>query len=147
MLSFQVTAQNIAPVPLDPATYTVLAEIQTHSEVIACFSVSFNPSRIVLIPSDTCICCWNFSYLLLIIMNTTILGNKLLISLLPLAELNWWLDEQELGHDKGGFPWWLSNEECACQCRRHGFSPWVGKILWRRKWQPTPVFLPGKSHG
>jgi len=27
------------------------------------------------------------------------------------------------------------------------FSPWVGKILWRRKWQPTPVFLPGKSHG
>ena len=28
-----------------------------------------------------------------------------------------------------------------------GFNPWVGKIPWRRKWQPTPVFLPGKSHG
>ena len=28
-----------------------------------------------------------------------------------------------------------------------GFDPWVGKILWRRKWQPTPVLLPGKSHG
>ena len=28
-----------------------------------------------------------------------------------------------------------------------GFDPWVGKIPWRRKWQPTPVFLPGKSHG
>ena len=28
-----------------------------------------------------------------------------------------------------------------------GFDPWVEKILWRRKWQPTPVFLPGKSHG
>ena len=27
------------------------------------------------------------------------------------------------------------------------FDPWVGKIPWRRKWQPTPVFLPGKSHG
>ena len=27
------------------------------------------------------------------------------------------------------------------------FNPWVGKISWRRKWQPTPVFLPGKSHG
>ena len=27
------------------------------------------------------------------------------------------------------------------------FNPWVGKILWRRKWQPTPVLLPGKSHG
>ena len=31
--------------------------------------------------------------------------------------------------------------------RRHGFNPWVGKIPWRRKWQPTPVFLPEKSHG
>ena len=30
---------------------------------------------------------------------------------------------------------------------RHGFSPWVGKIPWRRAWQPTPVFLPGESHG
>ena len=30
-------------------------------------------------------------------------------------------------------------------CRRHGFSPWVEKIPWRRKWQLTPVFLPGKS--
>ena len=35
----------------------------------------------------------------------------------------------------------------ACQCRRHGFDPWVGKIHWRRKWQTTPVFLPGKFHG
>ena len=34
------------------------------------------------------------------------------------------------------------------RCRRcHGFDPWVGKIPWRRTWQPTPVFLPGKSHG
>ena len=30
---------------------------------------------------------------------------------------------------------------------RSGFDPWVGKIPWRRKWQPTPVFLPGESHG
>ena len=30
---------------------------------------------------------------------------------------------------------------------RHSFDPWVGKILWRRKWQPTPVFLPGKYPG
>ena len=36
----------------------------------------------------------------------------------------------------------------ACQCRRHkrhGFNPWVGKIPCRKKWQPTPVFLPGES--
>ena len=41
-------------------------------------------------------------------------------------------------------------KESACQCRRCKrceFNPWVGKIPWRRKWQPTPVFLPGKSHG
>ena len=31
------------------------------------------------------------------------------------------------------------------QCRRCGFDPW--KMSWRRKWQPTPVFLPGESHG
>ena len=31
--------------------------------------------------------------------------------------------------------------------RRPGFNPWVGKIPWRRKWQPPPVPLPGKSHG
>ena len=46
-----------------------------------------------------------------------------------------------------GLPWWLSGKESACQCRRLGFNPWVGKILQRRKWQPTPVCLPGKSHG
>ena len=43
-------------------------------------------------------------------------------------------------------PRWLSGKESACQSRRHGFDPWVEKIPWRRKWHPTPVFLPGKSH-
>ena len=33
------------------------------------------------------------------------------------------------------------------RCRRHGFNPWVRKIPWRRAWQPTPLFLPGESHG
>ena len=31
--------------------------------------------------------------------------------------------------------------------KRHGFDPWVWKIPWKRSWQPTPVFLPGESHG
>ena len=35
----------------------------------------------------------------------------------------------------------------AGDLRDAGFNPWVGKIPWRRKWQPAPVFLPGKSHG
>ena len=46
-----------------------------------------------------------------------------------------------------GLPWWLSGEESICQFWRPGFDPGVRKISWRRKWQPTPVFLPGKSHG
>ena len=50
-------------------------------------------------------------------------------------------------NDLVGLPRWLSNKVSACQCRRCGFDPWVGKIPWRRKWQPTPVFSPGKSHG
>ena len=37
--------------------------------------------------------------------------------------------------------------KCLLQCRRPGFSPWFGKSSWRRKWQPTPVFLPAESHG
>ena len=35
----------------------------------------------------------------------------------------------------------------AGNLKRHGFDPWVGRIPWRRKQQPTPVFLPGESHG
>ena len=42
---------------------------------------------------------------------------------------------------------WLSGKESACQCRRHRFNPWIRRTPWRRKWQPTLVFLPGKSHG
>ena len=33
------------------------------------------------------------------------------------------------------------------QCGTPGFHPWVEKIPWRRKWHPTPILLPGKSHG
>ena len=32
-------------------------------------------------------------------------------------------------------------------CRRQGFNPWIGKIPWNKKWQPTRIFLPAKSHG
>ena len=49
-----------------------------------------------------------------------------------------------------GFPGDTSGKVPACQCRRCkrcGFNPWVGKIPWRRAQQPTPIFLPGESHG
>ena len=43
--------------------------------------------------------------------------------------------------------WWLRWQSVCLQCGRPGFSPWVGKSPWRRKWQSTPVLLPRKSHG
>ena len=53
-----------------------------------------------------------------------------------------------------GVPWtqsviprWVSGKESVCQCRTCRFNPMVGKIPWRRKWQPTSVFLPGIFHG
>ena len=49
-----------------------------------------------------------------------------------------------------GLPRWCSGKEFACQSRRCKiirFDPWVRKIPWSRKWQPTPVFLPGKYLG
>ena len=45
------------------------------------------------------------------------------------------------------FPGGSVVKESACQCRRWGFDPCVGKMPCRRKWPPTPVFLPGEFHG
>ena len=49
-----------------------------------------------------------------------------------------------------GLPQWRGGKEPACLRRRHKrheVDPWVGKMPWRRAWQPTPVILPGESHG
>ena len=43
--------------------------------------------------------------------------------------------------------WWLRWYRVRLQCRRPGFNVWIGNVPGRRKWQSTPVFLPGKSHG
>ena len=51
---------------------------------------------------------------------------------------------------KIGLPRWYSGKESACKymiCQRHRFDPWVKMTHWSRRWQPTPVLLPGKSHG
>ena len=53
--------------------------------------------------------------------------------------LNWYHSDR--------LPRWLSGKESTCQYRRPRFNLWVGKIPWRRKWQPAPVFLPGQPHG
>ena len=45
------------------------------------------------------------------------------------------------------FPGGSDGKSILLQCGRPRFNPWDGKISWRRKWQPSPVLLPGKSHG
>ena len=40
---------------------------------------------------------------------------------------------------------WIKNPPAMQEAQE--FDPWVGKIPSRRKWQPAPIFLPGKSHG
>ena len=67
--------------------------------------------------------------------------------------LGWPWEAQSSPHkltNEYGLPRWHSGKESACQCRRCKrceFNPWIGKIPWRRKWQPTSVFLPGESQG
>ena len=45
------------------------------------------------------------------------------------------------------FPGGSDGKSVCLQYGRPGFNPWAGKILWRRKWQPTLIFLPVESHG
>ena len=60
---------------------------------------------------------------------------------------NNWRQEEE-GNDRGwGLPLWLSWQNIHLQCGRPGFNPWVGKIPWRGKRLPTPVFWPGEFRG
>ena len=60
------------------------------------------------------------------------------------------MDKSEISFEfffffKCGLPRRLSGKESICQCRRQQLAPWVGKISWRTKWQPTPVLLPKKT--
>ena len=91
-----------------------------------------HPSRTTLIPLKT------VGYLCPIAILTSLSGMPILSLLFFLG--GWW--------EQLGFPGGTSGKEPNCQCRRcerHGFNPWLGKIRWRRVWQPTPVFLPRDS--
>ena len=55
------------------------------------------------------------------------------------SRVTWLVPEGE------GLPRWLSSKEPACQYRRHGFDPWVGKISWRGKWQPLQYSCLGNA--
>ena len=61
-------------------------------------------------------------------------------------EMPFLLSVTEGGFLSWGFPEGSYSKESACNAGDIGFNPWVGKIPWRRKWQPIPAFLPGKSH-
>ena len=50
-------------------------------------------------------------------------------------------------HIESGFTGGSDDKRICLPCWRPRFDPWIGKIPWRRAWQPTPVFLPGESHG
>ena len=68
---------------------------------------------------------------------------KIMISMVP-------QNEKCHQRSKDYFPGGASGKQSACQCRRlkrSGFSPWVGKIPWRKKWQPTLVFCLQKFMG
>ena len=60
-------------------------------------------------------------------------------------------DKVSLGNVSSGFPGGSYGKELACNVGDlssiAGSDPWVGKIPWSRKWQPTPVFLPREFHG
>ena len=60
--------------------------------------------------------------------------------------VDWVLISRPCIEKKIGLLRWLSGKDYVCQCRRHGFNPWVRKIPWRRKWQLTPIYLPEKPH-
>ena len=79
---------------------------------------------------------------------------------LELGELErgsgWTIQDERIAKVKAPIDsgWWRSWASQGAQrwrtrlpCKRLGFDPWVGKVHWRRAWKPTPVFLPGESHG
>ena len=57
------------------------------------------------------------------------------------------ISEKSFSYVLSRLPWWLRWKSICLHCGRPGFDPQVRKILWRREWLPTPVFLPRESHG
>ena len=68
-----------------------------------------------------------------------------------ILNMHWWAQRQAALPGPTGLPWWVSSKEPACQCRRHGFDPWVGRcpgkemathsLAWRIPWTQEPCGL------
>ena len=81
---------------------------------------------------------------------SSLLSGRLALFILVRGRLYWNKFHLILDTLHTRLPRWPSGKESACQCRRcqrYRFDPSVGKIPWSRKWQPNPVFLPGKFQG
>ena len=81
-------------------------------------------------------------------------GNPLQCSCLenPKDRAAWWAAVYGVARSRTRLKWLSSSsgKQPTCQggrCKRHRFDPWVGKIPWRRDWQPTPVFVPEEFCG
>ena len=82
---------------------------------------------------------WNFAFRCLYLSFSPLLFTSLLFTAICMASQTAILLFY-ISFSWGGLPWWLRQQSVCLQCRRPGFNP------WRRKWQPIPVFLPGKFH-
>ena len=80
-------------------------------------------------------------------LNVFLTSKKLMLSCWQVVDIR---DIRYIWYKRYQLPRWLRGKESACwctRCKRRGFDPWVGKIPWNRKWQPTPIFLPRKFYG
>ena len=87
------------------------------------------------------------TFILKSLLPIKITGWQALASLAPPTGLPWYHTELSPRLETRLVTWWLRRWSVCLQCGRPKFESWVGKIPWRRKWQSTPVLLPGKSHG
>ena len=97
-------------------------------------TVCLTPSLHIYLSSSSCSCFINFSQFGLHYFRK------------PAVLLMWNCDFQ-ISALWARLPRWLSGKEPAWKHKRRAFYPWMGKLPWRRKWQPAPVFWPGESHG
>ena len=107
--------------------------------VVGTFSVQFTKHNILWIHP----CCFRWQFIILSGPSLDFWG----------GERDWKLHQLSITNDLinrayvMGLPWWFRWQKICLQCGRPRLDPWVGKIPWRRKWLPIPVFLPGASHG
>ena len=119
----------------EPCCGTSFADIFSHSEARLFTSDVFWWTDILNYNIIQCIC-----FLWLVLSNVFYLGN-----LCQVIKTFIWVFKKVL--PPLGFPGGSEVKASAWNAGDPGFDPWVGKIPWRRKWQPTPVLLPGESHG